>query len=96
MASGAAAPSGPEQAAQSSPPELAEASSSLAAHRQRRKCLSQFRSVRDMSVRYKRTLFTILRADAALDEHYYLPAYGLHAGEFAVYQILTEHCRKKV
>ena len=61
----------------------------------RQKCLSQFKTVKDMSVRCKRTLFTILRADPEMDENVYLTGYGLHCGEFAVYQILTEHCRKK-
>lgn len=61
----------------------------------RHKCISQFRTVKDMSVRCKRVLFTILRNYPELDENMYLPAYGMHCGEFAVYQILTEHCRKK-
>ncbi len=61
----------------------------------RSKCLSQFKTVKEMSVRCKRSLFTFLRANPELDENMYLPTYGMHCGEFAVYQILTEHCRKK-
>ena len=55
----------------------------------------QFESVRDMRVRSKRNMFNILRTYPDLDVDTFMPAYGLHCGEFCVWQILTEHLRRE-
>ena len=54
-----------------------------------------FRSVLEMSVRDKRSLFFILRQQETVTTDTFIPAYGLHCGEFACFQILAEHARKE-
>ena len=54
-----------------------------------------FEYVRTMRVRQKRNLFCILRARSDVTSDTFLPTYGLHCGEFACFQILTEHLRKE-
>jgi hypothetical protein len=60
------------------------------------KYLGQFEYVKHMRVRSKRNLFCILRSYTKLDVDTFLPGYGLHCGEFCVWQILTEHSRREV
>lgn len=59
------------------------------------KYMGQFEFVRQMRVRDKRTLFTILRKNEPLSPSTFLPSYGLHCGEFACFQLLAEHTRKE-
>jgi hypothetical protein len=60
------------------------------------KYLGQFEYVKQMRVRSKRNLFCILRSYPDLNVDIFLPGYGLHCGEFCVWQILTEHSRREV
>jgi hypothetical protein len=50
--------------------------------------------VQGMRMRQKRNLFFILRTEDGIDVDTFLPVYGLHCGEFACFQILSEHLRK--
>jgi hypothetical protein len=59
------------------------------------KYLGQFEVVKNMRVRQKRKIFFILRQCKELSTDTFLPAYGLHCGEFACFQILTEQSRKE-
>jgi hypothetical protein len=54
-----------------------------------------FRFVQSMRVRQKRNLFYILRHVPNISPDTFLPAFGLHCGEFACFQILSEHTRKE-
>ena len=54
-----------------------------------------YHTVSSMTVRQKRTLFLVLRKSEELSHDTFLPSYGLHCGEFACFQILSEHCRKE-
>ena len=54
-----------------------------------------FAYVENMRVRQKRQLFTLLRTAETVTPDTFLPAYGLHCGEFACFQILSEHVRKE-
>lgn len=55
-----------------------------------------FRFVQNMRVRQKRNLFFILRHVPDITTNTFLPSYGLHCGEFACFQILSEHSRKEI
>ena len=54
-----------------------------------------FNFVKQMRVRQKRQLFYVLRHVPEVSSDTFLPQYGLHCGEFACYQILSEHSRKE-
>ena len=54
-----------------------------------------FKSVQDMRVRQKRHLFYVLRNVPSVSPDTFLPEFGLHCGEFACFQILSEHSRKE-
>ena len=54
-----------------------------------------FRSVQNMKVRQKRHLFYVLRHVPTISPDTFLPEFGLHCGEFACFQILSEHTRKE-
>ena len=54
-----------------------------------------FRFVQSMRVRQKRHLFYVLRHVPEVSSDTFLPAFGLHCGEFACFQILSEHSRKE-
>ncbi len=54
-----------------------------------------FKFVQQMRVRQKRHLFYVLRHVPDVSSDTFLPQYGLHCGEFACYQILSEHSRKE-
>lgn len=54
-----------------------------------------FKFVQQMRVRQKRQLFYVLRHVPDVSSDTFLPQYGLHCGEFACYQILSEHSRKE-
>jgi hypothetical protein len=70
-----------------SSPELARATKS--------KYQAQFQVVKGMQVKQKRHIFGILRQNEGLDADAFLPLYGLHCGEFACFQILSEQYRKE-
>lgn len=55
-----------------------------------------FKFVQAMRVRQKRHLFYVLRHVLDVSTDTFLPAFGLHCGEFACFQILSEHSRKEV
>ena len=55
-----------------------------------------FRFVQAMRVRQKRHLFYVLRHVPDVSTDTFLPEFGLHCGEFACFQILSEHSRKEV
>jgi hypothetical protein len=55
-----------------------------------------FKFVLEMSVKDKRNLFYILRQHESITPDTFIPAYGLHCGEFACFQILAEHVRKEM
>ena len=59
------------------------------------KYTGQFEFVKNMRMRAKRNMFCILRSYPDLDVDTFLPAYGLHCGEFCVWQILTDHSRRE-
>lgn len=59
------------------------------------KYASLFSFVQNMRVRQKRNLFFILRSTDNMSPDVFLPLYGMHCGEFACFQILSEHCRKE-
>lgn len=54
-----------------------------------------FKFVQAMRVRQKRHLFYVLRHVPNVSTDTFLPEYGLHCGEFACFQILSEHSRKE-
>ena len=54
-----------------------------------------FRFVRDMRVKQKRHLFGVLRNVTDVSPDTFLPAFGIHCGEFACFQILSEYSRKE-
>ena len=60
----------------------------------KKKYQAQFQIVRGMQVKQKRHIFGILRQNEGLDADAFMPLYGLHCGEFACFQILSEQCRK--
>lgn len=60
----------------------------------KKKYQAQFQLIRDMQVKQKRHVFSILRQQEACSSDTFLPLYGLHCGEFACFQILSEQCRK--
>ena len=53
-----------------------------------------YKMVQSMRVRQKRHLFYVLRNVPDISPDVFLPQYGLHCGEFACYQILSEYNRK--
>ena len=53
-----------------------------------------YKMVQVMRVRQKRHLFYILRHVPNITTDVFLPQFGLHCGEFATYQILSEYQRK--
>ena len=55
---------------------------------------SLFVYVKNLQVKDKRSLFTVLRTQENIDVDMFLPVYGLHIGEFCLFQILTEHSRR--
>ena len=55
-----------------------------------------FKFVQAMRVRQKRHLFYVLRHVPDVSTDTFLPEFGLHCGEFACFQILSEHSRKEV
>lgn len=61
----------------------------------REKYKNIFREVQGMGVKHKRNIFQILKNTSDVDENVFIPFYGMHFGEFAVFQILTEHTRCK-
>lgn len=61
----------------------------------KQKHLTLFNYVQDMRVRQKRHLFLILRSSPGVTSNTFLPVYGLHCGEFACLQIITEHNKKE-
>lgn len=60
----------------------------------KRKYQAQFGAVRNMQVKQKRHIFGILRQQEEPSSDTFIPLYGLHCGEFACFQILSEQCRK--
>lgn len=54
-----------------------------------------FNHVKDMRMREKRSVFFILRSSDDLNVDTFMPAYGLHCGEFCVFKILGEHQRRE-
>lgn len=65
-------------------------------HATKEKYLGLFSSVLGMSVKDKRSLFCILRQQKErASPDLFLPSYGLHCGEFACFQILSEYARKE-
>ena len=54
-----------------------------------------FRHVTSMRIRDKRQLFLVLRSISDMSSDVFLPQYGLHCGEFACFQILSEYTRKE-
>lgn len=54
-----------------------------------------FNLVKQMRVRQKRQLFYVLRHVPEVSSDTFLPQYGLHCGEFACFQILSEYSRKE-
>jgi hypothetical protein len=55
-----------------------------------------FNYVKYMKMKDKRNVFYILRSNNNIDVDTFMPAYGLHCGEFCVFKILTEHQRNKL
>ena len=82
------------------PPNIFDASTHSCRMRQSeseptwRKYIVMCRVVENLRVRDKRHLFHIMRTHQGIDENSFLPAYGFTAGEFSVYQVLTESSRK--
>jgi len=54
-----------------------------------------FHHVKGMRMREKRNVFYILRSNEGLSIDTFMPAYGLHCGEFCVFKILGEHQRRE-
>ena len=54
-----------------------------------------FRFVQSMRVKQKRHLFYVLRHVPEISTDTFLPEFGLHCGEFACFQILSEHSRRE-
>ena len=52
-------------------------------------------AVQDLRVRQKRYLFAVMRAHPEISADLFLPAFGLHCGEFACCQLLSERSRKE-
>ena len=55
---------------------------------------SLFAFVKNMQVKDKRCLFTVLRNYDDIGVDTFLPAYGISMGDFCTFQILTEHSRR--
>ena len=53
-----------------------------------------FRFVKNMRVRQKRIFVCVLRHLRSVSTDTFLPQFGLHCGEFAYFQILSEYLRK--
>jgi hypothetical protein len=60
----------------------------------KKKYAVQFGAVQTMQVKKKRHIFGILRQQEEMDTNIFMPLYGLHLGEFAFFQILSEQLRK--
>jgi hypothetical protein len=58
------------------------------------KYLRFFRFVQNMRVRQKRHVFCVLRHLPVVSTDTFLPQFGIHCGEFAYFQILSEYSRK--
>ena len=58
------------------------------------KYLLFFRFVKNMRVRQKRSIFCVLRHLRSVCTDTFLPQFGIHCGEFAYFQILSEYLRK--
>ena len=54
-----------------------------------------YKYVVNMKVREKRNLFFVLRNVDTISTNTFLPHFFLFSGEFAVFQILSEHSRKR-
>lgn len=52
-------------------------------------------SVQQLRVRQKRYLFSVMRSHGEISSDLFLPAFGLHCGEFACCQLLSERSRKE-
>ena len=55
---------------------------------------NMFAYVKNMQVKDKRCLFTVLRNYDAVTVDTFLPQFGISIGEFCLFQILTEHSRR--
>lgn len=58
------------------------------------KQVALFNYVKSMRMREKRNVFQILRSHD-LDVDTFMPAYGLHCGEFCVFKVLGEYQRRE-
>ena len=68
----------------------------LLQHATKEKYRRIFKHVQNMRVRQKRHVFYILRHVPDISINTFLPEFGLHCGEFACFQILSEHSRREV
>ena len=60
----------------------------------KRKYEATFSFVKGLQVKDKRNLFTVLRTHESIDVDTFLPTFGLHVGDFTLFQILTESSRR--
>ena len=60
-----------------------------------KKYIVQYRFVENLRVKDKRHIFYIMRNSTNISNDTYFPNYGLTAGEFALWQVLSENIRKK-
>jgi hypothetical protein len=56
-------------------------------------CMKKY--VERMRVKEKRQIFQIIRSHPCCDHDSFLPDFGLTAGEFCIWQVLSENMRKK-
>jgi hypothetical protein len=61
----------------------------------KRKYEGTYAYVKSLQVKDKRSLFTVLRTHEGVEVDTFLPAFGLHVGDFSLFQILTESSRRE-
>jgi len=54
-----------------------------------------YEKINTMRVKDKRIIFGLMRSPQTVNADLFLPYYGFTLGDFAIFQILTENCRKR-
>ena len=59
------------------------------------KYIVMYKHIDRLRVKDKRYIFQLMRTNEHMDQDTYFPEYGFTAGEFAIWQVLSENIRKK-
>lgn len=60
-----------------------------------KKYIVMYKHIERLRVKDKRYIFQIMRTQTDMNHDVFFPMYGLTAGEFSVWQVLSENIRKK-